>query len=536
MSNLAALEKAIRETVLVTPATNKDLLANWIFDFRALLLQPQWLNCYAELFWETYEKKYPFQVCGMETAGIPLMAAIVMKGVERGTPVNGLYLRKSRKREGLLKNLEGTPNKEPVILVDDLINSGSTFKKQIVVLKDAGLAVSDIFALVSFREKNEYSMLLDEKGTVTTFFTPQTFGVSFIPPPEKSYRLEKYYEEMWKIQFEHPWFEVVGAKSGVVKNNDQLIIGSDTGILYALAVDNGEVLWSYGEERTVRDRAMISSPVIFDDKIFVGSALGTLNVIDSISGKKMWSYDGGDWIGASPVVAPHKKLVFIAIENGFIFKAGTLVALRMSDGKKMWQKSTKGAFLATPLYIETKDVIIAGTNDKSLWCYDSRNGEVVWKQKIKGSVVSSFAYDAKSELIFFGTTNGMCYAMSIESGEIKWSSYLMAVFSTPCVVGDLVYFTSLDKCVYAYECHTGKVRWKFATKGRIFCSPVKFKESLYVGSNDGGLYELDLKSGKIKSFFQASERIVNPPVWDETMDIMYLSTQAHQVYALKKLT
>ena len=62
---------------------NKQLLERWLFDFRNILLQPELLNRYAEIFWQLYVSRYPFQVCGMESAAISLVSAIVMKGVER---------------------------------------------------------------------------------------------------------------------------------------------------------------------------------------------------------------------------------------------------------------------------------------------------------------------------------------------------------------------------------------------------------------------------------------------------------------------
>ena len=103
------------------------------------MLEPKWLDAYAEIFWEKYAHLYPFQVGGLETAGIPLVAAIVMKGVERGTPVNGFFMRKSRKREGLMKIIEGTLTNDPVILVDDLINTGQVFGSKLEILEDIGL-------------------------------------------------------------------------------------------------------------------------------------------------------------------------------------------------------------------------------------------------------------------------------------------------------------------------------------------------------------------------------------------------------------
>ena len=81
------LRNAIREQVLVKATSGKRIVgidevssAPWIFDFRALLLQPKWLKRYAEIFWEQFEPSYhAFQVCGMESAAISLVAAIVME-------------------------------------------------------------------------------------------------------------------------------------------------------------------------------------------------------------------------------------------------------------------------------------------------------------------------------------------------------------------------------------------------------------------------------------------------------------------------
>ena len=88
MSPYDDLKQAIREHVLKRREDGEHIIireeegatAPWLFDFRALMLQPHWLNRYADIFWERYASHYPFQVGGMEAAGIPLVAAIIMKG------------------------------------------------------------------------------------------------------------------------------------------------------------------------------------------------------------------------------------------------------------------------------------------------------------------------------------------------------------------------------------------------------------------------------------------------------------------------
>ncbi|MDZ4205640.1 MAG: hypothetical protein U1C12_00260, partial [Patescibacteria group bacterium] len=99
-SDLEKLKEIILKEVFVTKDKEKIVStegenSTWLFDFRRVLLKPESLNLIAEIFWKHFKDQYPFQVGGQETAAIPLIAAIVMKSRELGTPVNGFYLRKS---------------------------------------------------------------------------------------------------------------------------------------------------------------------------------------------------------------------------------------------------------------------------------------------------------------------------------------------------------------------------------------------------------------------------------------------------------
>jgi len=152
-SKTQKLKKIIEQEVIVTKDTHKIVSArgeksNWLFDFRSILLEPDYIDLIAEIFWDRYKMQYPFQVGGLETAAIPIITAIVLKGNQLGKPVSGFYVRKSRNKRGLLKLVEGQMNDYPIILVDDLINSGSSLTKQIEVLKQLDRTVSEIFTLV----------------------------------------------------------------------------------------------------------------------------------------------------------------------------------------------------------------------------------------------------------------------------------------------------------------------------------------------------------------------------------------------------
>jgi outer membrane protein assembly factor BamB len=69
----------------------------------------------------------------------------------------------------------------------------------------------------------------------------------------------------------------------------------------------------------------------------------------------------------------------------------------------------------------------------------------------------------------------------------------------PVVFGGLVFFgSSTDHKVYALDATTGKTVWTFFTDAPVRVAPAAGEHGLYVGSDDGVLYCLDLKSGKLK--------------------------------------
>src|SRR5258708_2762885 len=56
-----------------------------------------------------------------------------------------------------------------------------------------------------------------------------------------------------------------------------------------------------------------------------------------------------------------------------------------------------------------------------------------------------------------------------------------------------------------------RVQWKFHTNGLVLSSPAIFAGVLYVGSTDGNMYAVDIKSGTQKWKFPAGGRIPSSP-------------------------
>ena len=50
--------------------------------------------------------------------------------------------------------------------------------------------------------------------------------------------------------------------------------------------------------------------------------------------------------------------------------------------------------------------------------------------------------------------------------------------------------------VHCLDTESGKEKWSFTTRSRVESSPLIAGKRVFIGSNDGNLYELDLDTGK----------------------------------------
>lgn len=86
-------------------------------------------------------------ITGVATAGISHAAALAFKRCE---PMN--YVRSKPKDHGTGKIIEGAVgNSSKLLLVEDLVNQGSSIEKVIKLIREQGHIVSDIFCIVDYQ-------------------------------------------------------------------------------------------------------------------------------------------------------------------------------------------------------------------------------------------------------------------------------------------------------------------------------------------------------------------------------------------------
>jgi len=537
-SEINKLKHIIQDKALVTQEEHGIVSSGgeggkWLFDFRNIFLQPDHIDLITELFWDRYHDRYPFQVGGLEVAAIPLISAIVMKSKQKGMPVNGFFIRKSRKKIGLQKTIEGEVNEHPIILVDDLINTGASFTKQIEILGKLKKNVGEIFTLLRFR--NSYPSIIDKDIALSSLFTLPDFGKPFLDedkqdaPPAYNFNIE------WYFGSSNPNYFYVVPKSAPAIDEKKLYFGSDSGNFWALNQNDGSVAWKYKVGWHAKGKSIFSSPAIHNSTVYFGSYDGNVYALDTTTGKKKWIFMEADWIGSSPALAPKLNMLFIGLEFGLFKKRGGIAALDLTTGKKKWEYIMPTYTHSSPVYFDKKKIVAVGSNDSIFYLFNAKNGKLIWKYQTWGEIKASCVFDKKRNTVLFGSFDGFLHIVDLSDGKLVYKYPTKApIFSTPLVYNDAVYVSSLDKRLYSIDLETYKLNWTFEAGGRIFASPAIINNHIFIGSNDGMLYEIDPTSGEVIALLQVTERITNNIVYNKKTDRFFLPTFANEIYCLSK--
>jgi outer membrane protein assembly factor BamB len=118
---------------------------------------------------------------------------------------------------------------------------------------------------------------------------------------------------------------------------------------------------------------------------------------------------------------------------------------------------------------------------------------VAWKFKASASFVSSPVID--NDIVYAGSTDSNMYAVNINTGKIIWKFKTKGqVRSTVCINGNDLFFLSGDG-LYSINKANGKLQKSYKTKESQYdvydyhqSSPVIYNGKLYIGSSDSCIY------------------------------------------------
>lgn len=526
----------------------------WIFDFRSVLLSPESLNMLTRALWDKIRDYDRIQIGGMESAAIPLVTSLVLKAHQEQKSVSGFYIRKSRKKSGLMRHVEGTLNDNPIILVDDLMNSGESKMRQVEVLEALGKRVSEIVVVVRFNDLASYEYFHNKGIKITSLFTLDDFNL------KKGYDWHTDvsiapHTRIWSFSPGKPvnHKHVVPRSVPIIQDNT-LYFGTSTGHFWALDKKTGMTQWKFTTGRDRQEKVLLSSPVIHNNMVLFGAYDGKFYALDTKTGEPSWVFTDCDYIGSSPAVAREHGLVYVGLEHSLPREHGSVVCLKADTGSKVWEYPMPALTHASPLYISEHVQIAIGSNEGVLYLLNAYTGELVWKFETEGGqryrgfggfspgdIKMRAAYDADTDSVAFCSMDGYLYVLDRATGTMRFrvhteyydTSVRSGIYGSPLFTKTNIYFAGLDKRVYCHNKETGALVWKFDTSGRIFSTPRMQDGNIFIGSNDGRLYELDAKTGAHLRTTQFTERITNEVVFDQEESSMYIVLETGELHAFR---
>ena len=237
-----------------------------------------------------------------------------------------------------------------------------------------------------------------------------------------------------------------------VVDKDMVYIGTYSGEVYALSIDDDESIWVYPPKSGGYIGAVVGNPVIANGIIYINSSDGRVYALNTTNGKLEWKTDRtlADKLWTSPTVGD--DTLYVSTYDGHIY-ALSLETGQLSD----WSFESEAGFASSPVVYE--DTMFLGSFDRYLYAVDVTIGsdEPMWK-----------------------------FPQEEPAGNWFWA--------TPIINEGIVYAGCLDGRVYAIEAETGEKLWEFDAEDPIVTSPVLMNNLLVVINESGTVYVFDLSA------------------------------------------
>ncbi len=527
----AYLRKVIQTDVIISNEeadipilykTGKELA--WFCDFRRAFSDKAFLTYAAEFVWEQFDSNAGYQIGGLESAALPFITATVLKS-ENAT---GFFIRKSRKKKGQTRLIEGKMTDKPVILVDDLIGRGGTFEKQIKTLEEEGFTVVAVFAIIRFKPIEEYEYLVKKKIPIHSIFTLDEFTLPQVAKEGK----ETSYQIDWYFGPKHPHKLVQGPRCLPAFDDIHLYTGSDNGKLWKVRLEDGSVEESVTLlSHTDLSKSTFTNVVLGEKHAVVGTWTGSFVTVEKNGLHVVGSVSVTDTFTSPLTLSGHTVLA--ATKSSNRSQVHTMLCFDVRTQRTLWE---------TPISGETKQILLApdskyaycATESGHIYKLDIETGAVVWSTKCTASFVcSGVISDKTATTILFPSYDGsLCY-INAETGAVEEQlPFEHFIVGTPVIDGHYLYTTSLEREAHCFDIEKKSLLWKRTLDGRSSAAPLLHQDTLYVGDNSGTLHALNAKTGALRGSHIITERINNGVL--EKGGHLFVTTALNEVYCFSE--
>ncbi|MDE0092646.1 MAG: PQQ-like beta-propeller repeat protein [Oligoflexia bacterium] len=159
------------------------------------------------------------------------------------------------------------------------------------------------------------------------------------------------------------------------------------------------------------------------------------------------------------------------------------------------------------------ELVVQGNAIDGIKAYNKKNGKLVWDFSIPSGVVSPLVLYKGN--IYFGGADGFFYSLQLKSGLLNWKYFSASENTSSALIHeDKIYWLASNQKLYALDIK-GSLLWIYSgpsSKEGFFlhggARPALYKNTLYVGFQNGSLLALNRKTGQLQWKRSFSQPIV----------------------------
>ncbi|MDZ4689054.1 MAG: PQQ-binding-like beta-propeller repeat protein [Planctomycetaceae bacterium] len=261
-----------------------------------------------------------------------------------------------------------------------------------------------------------------------------------------------------------------------------------------------EVAWS-AQAVLNPSRDKVAHVTLDEQLVYVQGTNGVVTAFDTETGQRVWALRLGQFDEPSFPAVSNEDIVLVVV-------GPSLYGVDKLTGGLMWQVRLPGAPSTGPSTDENQ--VYVGTLDGSVYAYSLKiirklyleqrlpawsHQALMWRYQAGKEVTSPPISVGRT--VNFASRDGSLYAVTTNRRELQYQFETDAPIVAPMArVGDTQFFASENFNFYAINANNGTVLWELVTGLPIRKAPVAITKYLIVVPERGGLYCLDVATGK----------------------------------------
>ncbi|MFH0989263.1 MAG: PQQ-binding-like beta-propeller repeat protein [bacterium] len=221
--------------------------------------------------------------------------------------------------------------------------------------------------------------------------------------------------------------------------------------------------------------------------------------------KVIWEYGAVGGLRATPLV--RDSIMMIGTLKGDI------QAVHIGKKERVGSITVEAAVIGTPAWEHPRLYVPSANGKETMACYDLESSMKRWSAQV-GHLESSPLL--LNDVLFVTSLNGSLYCLRKLDGREIWrfdtaeKEQRKPIHSSVASDGEILVFGCDDGGIYAVNALSGTLRWKYHAEASVVATPVIVQGKAIVGSFDGTIVALDLQSGRLVWKFSAKAKVYAP--------------------------